>query len=355
MPLMYWHGADGREVCDEARELGRLLALAHPEDPRPFENTPDPARPLRIGYLSQDFRNQAAGHFAEPLFEHHDPAAFQLYGYYCNFFGNDELTARLRSKSAGWVEIQQLNDAALAERVRGDQIDILVDLGMHMAHNRLLLFGRKPAPVQLSWFAYPGTTGLACIDYRLSDRFLDPPELGDDAYTEATWRLPDSFWCWEPLLPALDVGQPPCLANGYVTFGSLNNFCKLNDAVLELWALALAATPTSRLLLMVPPGSARARVTERLAQHGIRGERLMLVGHRPRRAYFELYRQIDIALDPLPYHGHTTSIDALWMGVPVLSLLLAGGLTLAAVIRSEPSQADNKPTLHQQLSIANHP
>jgi predicted O-linked N-acetylglucosamine transferase (SPINDLY family) len=194
-----------------------------------------------------------------------------------------------------------------------------VDLTMHMANNRPLLFARKPAPVQAAWLAYPGTTGLAAMDYRVSDAYLDPPGEPDGCYSETTVRLPDTFWCYDPLAAEPQPGPLPALRNGFVTFGSLNNFCKVNDGVLDLWARVLTAVPGSRLLLLCQPGAHRQRVLDRLRGGGVEPDRVEFAGFRPRPEYLVLYRQVDLGLDTLPYKGHTTSLDAFWMGVPVVT------------------------------------
>jgi predicted O-linked N-acetylglucosamine transferase (SPINDLY family) len=170
------------------------------------------------------------------------------------------------------------------------------------------------------WLAYPGTTGLSAIDYRLTDPYLDPPGLDDRWYSEASFRLPDCFWCYDPLTDEPGVSTLPALGKGYVTFGSLNNFCKVNDGCLALWARALRAVPGSRLLLMAPEGPARDRVRASLHRDGIAASRVVFVDKRPRPEYLALYHQIDLCLDPLPYNGHTTSLDAFWMGVPTLTM-----------------------------------
>jgi predicted O-linked N-acetylglucosamine transferase (SPINDLY family) len=186
-----------------------------------------------------------------------------------------------------------------------------------MSHNRLLVFARKPAPIQVTWLGYPGTTGLTVMDYRLSDPWLDPEGVGGACYSERTHRLPETFWCYDPLTDKPTVNPLPATANGFVTFGSLNNFCKVNHAILALWAQVLAAVPHSRLVLLAPPGQARADVIRRL---GIEPERVEFVCFQPRLQYLERYHRIDIGLDTFPYNGHTTSMDSLWMGVPVLTL-----------------------------------
>jgi len=190
-----------------------------------------------------------------------------------------------------------------------------------MNRGHLTLFARKPAPVQVCWLAYPGTTGLSAIDYRLTDPHLDPPELFDRFYAEESIRLPDTFWCYDPLTTEPAVNPLPALACGYVTFGSLNNFCKVNDTILKLWAGVLKAVDHSRLVLLADEGSHRQRTLDRFQQEGVDRERITFYSRRPRQSYLGLYHGIDIGLDTLPYNGHTTSLDAYWMGVPVVTIV----------------------------------
>ena len=192
---------------------------------------------------------------------------------------------------------------------------------MHMAHNRLLVFARKPAPVQVCWLAYPGSTGLSTIDYRLSDPHLDPPDRDDRHYAEQSIRLRDCFWCYDPLAAGPAVNALPALEQGHVTFGSLNNFCKVTAAVLKLWAEALRAVPRSRLLMLAPEDDCRQRILDIFQCEGVAGERVTFVAHQPRPQYLELFHSIDVGLDTFPYNGHTTSLDSFWMGVPVLTLV----------------------------------
>jgi predicted O-linked N-acetylglucosamine transferase (SPINDLY family) len=191
---------------------------------------------------------------------------------------------------------------------------------MHMATTQLRIFACKPAPVQIAWLAYPGTTGLPSIDYRITDRYLDPPDRPSDPYSEESLVLPDTFWCYQPgvELPVTDL---PARSKGYVTFGCLNSFWKLNDATLRLWATVLERVPGSRFLLLAPEGNARRHVLETLERAGIARARVEFAARRPRAEYLQLYHRIDICLDALPYNGHTTSLDAFWMGVPVLTLV----------------------------------
>ncbi len=234
---------------------------------------------------------------------------------------HDDLTDRFRVHADVWRDTAALSDEQLASQVREDGIDILVNLTLHMARNRLLVFARKPAPVQVTFAGYPGTTGLDAIDYRITDRHLDPPGLFDHCYSEKSIRLPDSFWCYDPLESDAAVNALPAAANGRVTFGCLNNFCKVNPLVFKLWARVLKAVEPSRLLILADEGSHRRRTLDLLAKEGVPSERMEFVAHQPRPRYLTYYHGIDIGLDTVPYNGHTTSLDSFWMGVPVVTLV----------------------------------
>ncbi len=317
--LNYHPGYDARAIQEEcarwqqhAEPLRQLI--------RPHANRPDPERRLRIGYVSPDFRDHPISFATVPLLSSHDHEQFAIYCY-ADVARPDSVTERLRGHADVWGSTLGLSDQQVADRVRSDQIDILVDLAMHTANNRLLVFARKPAPVQVAWAAYPGTTGLSAIDYRLTDPYLDPAGLFDSFYAEESVRLPDSFWCYDPLTDQPPVNSLPVLQSGVITFGCLNNFCKVNDGCLALWADVLRAAPQSRLLLRAPRGQARDHILARLQQEGIAEARIEFVDRVPRQQYLSLYHRIDLGLDPLPYNGHTTSLDAFWMGVPTLTLL----------------------------------
>jgi predicted O-linked N-acetylglucosamine transferase (SPINDLY family) len=213
-----------------------------------------------------------------------------------------------------------LSDEQLADAIRQDQIDILVDLTMHMAKGRLLVFARKPAPVQVTYLAYCGTTGLRVMDYRLTDPYLDPPGDSERCYSEQSVWLPETYWCYRPTIEAPPVNGLPALLAGGVTFGCLNNFCKVTAPTLAAWRRLLQAVPGSRLLVHSHPGKHRDRVRDFFTQEGVSPERVTFAGKLPITDYFRTYARIDVALDPFPYGGGTTSCDALWMGVPVVSL-----------------------------------
>lgn len=297
----------------------RAPAAQAPQPAASAPSTPPLASPkrIRIGYLGADFRDHCQSLFMLPLLTQHDRTAFEI-TCYSLARRPDDYTDRLRQQAEHWFDVAQLDDAALAARIHHDGLDILIDLTMHMAGGRPGALARKPAPLQISWLAYPGTTGVQAVDYRISDPRLDPSGT-ESAYTERTLRLPDTFWCYDPLAGEPAPNELPALANGYVTFGCLNNPCKLTDQALRLWAPLLSALPEARLLLLVPAGAARERLRARLDQAGIPSERVQLVGHQPRAEYLRLYHQIDLCLDTLPYNGHTTSLDAFWMGVPVIT------------------------------------
>jgi predicted O-linked N-acetylglucosamine transferase (SPINDLY family) len=231
------------------------------------------------------------------------------------------MTGQIRREVDHWRGTEGLTDAAAAEMIRKDQIDILVDLKLHTSGNRLLVFARKPVPVQVSWLGYPGTTGLKTIDYRITDPHLESPRLDGGHERERPLHLPETFWCYDPLDRETAVNGPPCLENGFVTFGCLNSFCKVNEQVLRLWARVLKTVDRSRLIILCPEGSHRQAVMEVLQSDGIHPDRIDLVARLPRRQYLQLYHRIDVGLDTFPYNGHTTSLDSFWMGVPVVTLV----------------------------------
>lgn len=284
------------------------------------DNDPSPDRRLRIGYVSPDFRQHVIGYNLLPLVREHDRSQVRIFCY-SNVRTPDALTERFRRLSDEWREIQSLDDDAAEALIRRDRIDILIDTTLHMPDNRLLLFARKPAPVQATFAGYPGTTGLGAIDYRLTDPFLDPSDQSDeDRYTEKSIQLRDSFWCFQPEDDQRLVNELPALRNGFVTFGCLNAFAKMSPVVMQLWAQILRSRKDSKLALLAPTGSARQRVLASMAGQGIDPGRIIFFDRQPRPAYLALYDQIDLVLDTFPYNGHSTTLDALWMGVPVVTL-----------------------------------
>jgi predicted O-linked N-acetylglucosamine transferase (SPINDLY family) len=318
---LHYHPAyDAAAIANEHRQWNIQHAEPLSRSIQPHLNNRDPRRRIRIGYVSPDFRAHCQSMFTVPLLSHHDHGQFEIYCY-SGITRPDEVTARLTGFADVWRGVTGMPDAQLAELIRADGIDILVDLTMHMSGARPLLFARKPAPVQVAWLAYPGTTGLAAMDYRLTDPYLDPPGEGDAYYTERSIRLPDAFWCYDPLTSVPGVNDLPALGGGGVTFGCLNNFCKVNDGTLALWAKVLRRMENSRLLLLSPAGNHRQPTLDRLRQESIDPARVEFVPHQPRGQYLATYHRIDLGLDTFPYNGHTTTLDSFWMGVPVVTMI----------------------------------
>jgi predicted O-linked N-acetylglucosamine transferase (SPINDLY family) len=319
---LHFHPAyDAASMAQEHRRWNTVHAEPLRKFASPHANDRNPDRPLRIGYVSPDFRDHVVGRNLVPLFENRDRGQFHSTCYFQSR-EPDDMTGLFQRLADAWRDVARLDDDELVRQIRADRIDILVDLTLHMSGNRLLAMARKPAPVQATFAGYPGSTGLAAIDYRISDPYLDPPGMDESVYSEKTIRLPASFWCYDPLENRdVAVNALPALQAGVVTFGCLNNFCKINDGVLDVWATVMRRVADSRLMILAPPGTHRQRTLERLSRDGIDPGRVEFVSFLPRRAYLELYHRIDIGLDTFPYTGHTTSLDALWMGTPVVTLV----------------------------------
>jgi protein O-GlcNAc transferase len=316
--LQFHPGSDASTISDEQQRWN--LRFGDPVKPliQPHTNDRSPNRRLRVGYVSPDFRDHAVGRFALPLLERHDAGQFDVFCY-SELARPDWMTDRFRALAGGWRDTVRVPDARLAEMIREDGVDILVDLAMHTEGNRLSVFAREPAPVQVTWLAYPGGTGLHSIGFRFTDAFMDPPGTAQTR-SENPLRLPNCWCCYDPVDETPEVNDLPALSAEAVTFGSLNNYAKVNNGALALWARVLEAVERSRLLMLCPEGSARQRVLAFFGDRGIATNRLELVGQSQRSDYLKLYQRIDLALDPFPHNGMTTTCDALWMGVPVLTL-----------------------------------
>jgi protein O-GlcNAc transferase len=318
--------------CDDKVSAAHLFAAHREWDerhgrqallPSTYANKRDADRRLRIGYVSPDFRWHSVAFFVEPLLREHDRQAVEVFCY-SEVMRPDSATAHLRGLADHWLATVGLSDEALAERIRTDGIDILVDLAGHTGRNRLPVFARKPAPVQVTWLGYPNTTGLDAVDYRLVDAVTDPAGEADAWASETLVRLEGGFLCYGGLKGAPEPAAPPCLKSGTVTFGSFNNPTKVSAATFDAWATLLARLPQARLLLkgkQFADGAARALFLARLGQRGVAAERVELLAWLPdSAAHLALYHRVDIALDPFPYNGTTTTCEALWMGVPVVTL-----------------------------------
>jgi protein O-GlcNAc transferase len=288
-----------------------------------YSNDRDPTRRLRIGYFSPDLREHSVAWFLEPLLRGHDRQKVEVFCY-AEVSRPDSVTTRLQGLADKWLVTVGLSDERLAERIRTDGIDILVDVAGHTAGNRLLVFARKPAPVQVTWLGYPNTTGLNAIDYRLVDAVTDPAGEADAWASETLVRLEDGFLCYRGLRNAPEPTSPPCLKTGTVTFGSFNNPAKISGATFDAWAKLLRRLPEARLLLKARPfadAATRALFLAHLGARGIAEDRVELLSWLPGAAeHLALYHRVDIALDPFPYNGTTTTFEALWMGVPVITL-----------------------------------
>lgn len=290
---------------------------------RACTNTRKPDRRLRLGYVSPDFRRHSVAYFIEPLLEHHSRDAFEVYCY-SNVAAPDETTRRLLGLADQSRDIAGMSDARAADRMREDGIDILVDLAGHTARGRLGVFSIKPAPVQVGYLGYPNSTGLSSLDWRLTDAFADPPGASDAFHSEKLVRLPQTFLCFRPPPEPLEVRAAPCLRNGHLTFGSFNALAKLEGPVIRAWSRLLERVHGSRLMLKAAglgDESGRARLLSLFAKHGIDGSRLTLLpAESDVSDHLARYHEVDIGLDPFPYNGTTTTFEALWMGVPVVSI-----------------------------------
>ena len=296
--------------------VGRLIEQTHPPRVRLFGNSRDAKRRLRIGYLSGDFCYHVITLQMLAVLQHHDRAAFEAYCY-SSTESVDSYTQALQARADRWRSWRTLDEDAMADAIAADGIDILVDLAGHSSIPQLAVMAQRPAPVQATWIGYLSTTGLAAIDYRISDAVADPPGLTERYHTEAIARLPRTQWCWRPFITPAHAMTPPCAKNGYVTFGSFHGAMKLAPGVRRLWAEILSRIPGSRFVSIgVPPGPAQDALRRDL---GIARDRLTLVPYVALQDYMRWYDAVDVILDPAPYSGANTTCDALFMGVPVIT------------------------------------
>jgi protein O-GlcNAc transferase len=322
LTLNYLPQVSAAELLAEHRAFGARFDPDPATVPRFAERDRRPDRKLRIGYVSPDFRTHVVSFFFEPVLAHHDRKNFETVCYY-NHTVVDDTTRRLRERADLWRDVAALSDADLVRLMREDQLDIVVDLAGHTAKSRLTALAQRVAPVQITWLGYPNTTGLAQMDWRITDARADPP--GAEAHhTERLLRLPEVFLGYEPPPEAPEITPPPSLAGAALTFGVFNNFPKITDPMLALWARILEQTPGSRLL--VKTASLRDEgvlrlARERMQRAGLDLDRVELAGFTPgRREHLEAIARVDVALDTFPYHGTTTTCESLWMGVPVVTL-----------------------------------
>jgi len=310
------------EHClEQARNFGKIVTAKATRPYKSWQCATQPDR-LRVGMVSGDFRNHSVGYFLVGLLSHVDPDRIELIAYPTNP-QEDEVTERIRPSFSQWRPLYGKSDEDAARMIHDDGIHVLMDISGHTGFNRLPVFAWKPAPVQVAWLGLPNTTGVAEIDYLLGDSHATPVEIASH-FSETIWRMPESYLCFSAPVQAVDVAPLPAQSAGYVTFGSFNNLTKMNDEVVELWSRILSSVPGSRLYLKTGQLDSEdlcEKTRARFAHHGIAPERLLLKGKTSSAAeHLAEYNKVDIALDPFPYPGATTSIEAMWMGVPVLTL-----------------------------------
>jgi predicted O-linked N-acetylglucosamine transferase (SPINDLY family) len=307
-------------LFEQHKAVGARLEAAHPPRFGPFANQRDPERRLRIGYVSRDFRQHPVAWFLMPVLEKHDRSRFEVHCYSRGEVA-DDMTAQARARADHWHDASRLSHQQAADLVHRHGIDVLIDLLGHCLDSDLALFAQRPAPVQASWLGYLNTTGLTQIEYRITDSVSDPRDLADRLHTETLVRLPDTQWCYRPWTAREHGATAPFQRNGFVTFGSFNHMLKLSRSVRDLWKAILKQVPDARLVLLgVPTGPARDALVREFLDAGISVSRLTAVAPLPLNEYLAWFDSVDIALDPFPYSGGTTTCDTLWMGVPVLTL-----------------------------------
>jgi len=318
--MHYSPSIDSKAILDECTIWSDKF-----ERPILSQNTPPmrsgaPNKKLRVGFVSPDLFDHSVGRSLLPLFARHDNSQYDIYCY-SNSATSDHLTFELQKYSTKWHNIIKMPDLSVANLISDAQIDILVDLSLHSSSHRLLIFAHKPAPIQMTYLGYPGTTGMKSMDYRISDRFIDPENETTELYSEETLYI-TSYWCYqEPKVKIpIFVSTLPALKNGFITFGCLNNISKISEPAIHCWTNLLKEIPSSKLLLYCPEGDHWDMVTEKFTSRGIDKSRVALLARQSFTKYFEAYREIDIALDPFPFGGGITTCDATWMGVPVVSL-----------------------------------
>ncbi|TAN45966.1 MAG: tetratricopeptide repeat protein [Nitrospirae bacterium] len=332
LALNYIDSKTPEEVFEEHLRFAAVHAGPLSKDILPYRCRPTEGRKLRIAYISPDFRCHSVGFFIEPVLMNHNKESFDIYCY-SDVAVPDDVTRRIEGYATAWVDICGMSDEEVSERIRSDSIDILVDLAGHTGYNRILVFARKPAPVQISWIGYPNTTGLKTMDYRIVDGYTDPEGMTDPYYTEELIRLRNGFLCYLPNSASGGVGPLPALDKGHITFGSFNKISKITPRAVALWASILKRVENSRLLLKargLDEKDMKAKIAAMFAGHGVDGSRIVFMSRTPDTAsHLEVYNTVDIALDSFPYNGTTTTCEALWMGVPVIVMK---GHTHAALV-----------------------
>jgi len=345
-------------LAEHVRMGQRITAMALPG----IAHGPDAAgdaKRLKIGYVSPDLIAHPVANFLVPVLRRHDRERFEVHCFHLNA-SSDAITDQIRSLSDHWHDVSDLSDQQLSRRVVDNGIDILVDLAGHTSGNRLRVFAGKPAPIQCTWLGYLGTTGVEGIDYRLCDRFTDPPDIAPLTQTERPAYLSWTQWCYEPLRTLPPVNELPWSSNGYWTFGSFNQGRKLHARTLALWATLLREIPDSKLLVIgILDDVLASRIVEIFASRGVGSDRLTIWGRMPIADYLASFHEVDMALDTYPYNGVTTTLDGLLMGVPVVThagsrtITRGAGSLLRAIGHDDwiaPSEAEFVPVVMRQCS-----
>lgn len=318
--LHYDENCDPENIFREHLEWASKQATAI-EPGKLHGNDPDPDRKIRIGYVSPDLRTHSVACFTKPLLCGHDRSRFDVYCY-AEARMTDESAKKIWELADTARNTSGMTDEAVAALVYNDKIDILVDLSGHTENNRLLLFARKPAPVQMTYIGYPDTTGLQAIDYRITDNQADPAGLTEHLHTEKLLRVKNGFLCFTPPEEATDETELAARKNGYITFGSFNVMTKITPDIIKTWAEILSRLPDSRILIKnrwLGDTATREKLVAVFGKHGISGDRIDISGRTTKKEHMASYGRVDLALDTYPYNGTTTTCDSLWMGIPVIT------------------------------------
>ena len=323
LALHYSEHITPREIYAQHKKWSEKYELPLKNLLQSHTNDRSAGKKIRIGYVSPDFTRHPVSNFFEPLLASHDRSNFEIFCY-SNVKRADIMTEHLKNMADNWRDIFNITDEDAAEMIRSDNIDILVDLAGHTAFNRMMLFARKPSPIQVTYLGYPNTTGLKTMDYRITDSYADPPGKTEHLHSEELVRLPHSFLCYQPPEKTPHIGEPPSLKKGYVTFGSLNNRSKITPDMVRVWAEIVNMIPDARLIFKFNFSSdplAQILLQDTLDQANITMDRIELYDYTlSKEEHLDLYNKVDIALDTFPYNGTTTTCEALWMGVPVITL-----------------------------------
>ncbi len=354
MLLNYLEELPAAQVHARHLAFGERLEARTPARFERFKGTRDPERRLRVGYVSGDLRAHPVALFLLPVLEHLDRTMVEVFCYSTGH-ESDDFTERLREHSEHWIDARAMSDESLADAIHADAIDILFDLAGHASAPRLGVFSQRPAPVQASWLGYLNSTGLKCIDYRLSDARCDPLERSQPLHSERLLLLPDSQWCYRPWVESTSQAVPPFERNGYITFGSFNSSAKITEAMLIRWAALLDRLPDARLRIAdIPSERKRAAIGRVLTAAGIDSGRFEFLPRVRTRQYYDLISSVDIALDAFPYGGGTTTFDALWMGVPVVTAVgdLPVSRSAASVLSALDMEAWIAPSIADLVDVA---